>query len=134
MLEVSYQRDDQVALSGAAEALGDAMIAGDPAAIREAEQQIQGARLTVDFATCQGRGRAWRGMFRTFRCKLDMSSEFNVKTVFATLHVVGSTSTRRVLRASYAAEAARFAATVATMPGSSPVIVTIGTLASTEAM
>src|SRR5438270_10865811 len=57
-----------------------------------------------------------------------------IRSTLATLQVVGSTSTSSVLRASYAADAARFDATVATIPGSSPVMVTIGTLASTEAM
>ena len=51
-----------------------------------------------------------------------------MRKIFEIVDVVGSTSTSSVLRASYAAAAAMFAATVATMPASSPATVTIGTL------
>jgi hypothetical protein len=64
----------------------------------------------------------------------DSPGSGRTRSTLATLQVVGSTSTSSVLRASYAADAARFAATVATIAGSSPVMVTIGTLASTAAM
>jgi hypothetical protein len=95
-LELSYRQPDNVALREAGEELRTATIIGDPYAIAEAQDKAAAARrgFTVDFATCQGRGPSWRSMFRTFRCKLSMSSASNVKTVFVTVNVVGRTSYR----------------------------------------
>jgi hypothetical protein len=88
-LEVSYHQPDIAALADARSDYADAVMIGDPSLIRDAERRIDAANrgFAVDFANCQGRGRAWRSMFQTFRCKLDMSSAENFKTVFVTVRI-----------------------------------------------
>ena len=95
-LEVSYREDDGAALMTAGEAIAEATAIGDPYALEQAQRQAEDARrgFTVDFATCQGRGPSWQDMYRTFRCKIDVSSASDVKTVFVILHVVGKYSYR----------------------------------------
>jgi hypothetical protein len=88
---MSYRQPDNAALMEIGEDLRTASLIGDPAMIREAQRRAEEARrgYTVDFATCQGRGQVWKSFFRTFRCKLDMSSASDLKIVFVTVHVVG---------------------------------------------
>jgi hypothetical protein len=95
-LEVSYKLPDNAALMQAGEDIVEATAMGDPYALEDAQSAAAAARrgFTVDYATCQGKGTVWHSEFRTFRCKLDVSSDSDAKTVFVTVHVVGKTTYR----------------------------------------
>jgi hypothetical protein len=97
ILEGSYHQPDQVALMEAGRAIIEAPAIGSPTALRRAQAQAAAARrgFTVDFASCLARGTPWHTVYyRNFRCKLNMSSTYDVQTIFLTVHVVGRSTYR----------------------------------------
>lgn len=92
LLELEYRWVDPVLVDAARRELGYQLQIGEPGAVAEAKRGLIRAKagLRVDLARCRGSGQHYgKGLYKHFRCRLDMSLGSSYAEVLGTFHVTG---------------------------------------------